>query len=154
MSEVIQKQQEPTPMMQINYISKLFRDQMRRNADESGIPSGYRSLLMHLSHHDGITQYELARHTHLTPPTVSVTLQKMEHDGYIVRKPDQNDLRQMHVCLTEQGIELERCNRARAEELEAIALKELTEEESSILLNLLNKIADQLLLQRQECEKN
>lgn len=134
----------PTPMMQIIHLSKLFRDQLRRASEDAGIPGGYRSILMELSHFESVTQYELAKRTHLTAPTVSVTLQKMEHDGYITRTPDENDLRQMRVALTDKGKAAEADNRARANALEQTLLAGLTEEEQQTLTALLTHMETNL----------
>lgn len=135
---------QPTPMMQIIHLSKLFRDQLRRASEEAGIPGGYRAILMELSHLESATQYELAKRTHLTAPTVSVTLQKMEHDGYITRTPDENDLRQMRVSLTEKGKAAEADNRARANALEQTLLAGLTDEERAQLSALLSTMETNL----------
>ena len=134
----------PTPMMQIIHLSKLFRDQLRRASEEAGVPCGYRMILMELSHLESATQYELARRTHLTAPTVSVTLQKMEHDGYITRTPDEKDLRQMRVALTEKGKAAEADNRARANLLEQTLLGDLSPEERQQLTALLTSMEDSL----------
>lgn len=135
---------QPTPMMQIIHLSKLFRDQLRRASEEAGVPGGYRAILMELSHIESATQYELAKRTHLTAPTVSVTLQKMEHDGYITRTPDANDLRQMRVALTEKGKAAEADNRARANALEQTLLAGLTDEERAQLSALLSTMETNL----------
>ena len=134
----------PTPMMRILHLSKLFRDQLRRASEEAGIPGGYRAILMELSHTETATQYELAKRTHLTAPTVSVTLQKMEHDGYITRTPDENDLRQMRVALTEKGKAAEADNRARANALEQTLLAGFSLEEREELSALLTAMEDNL----------
>lgn len=135
---------QPTPMMQIIHLSKLFRDQLRRASEEAGVPGGYRAILMELSHLESATQYELAKRTHLTAPTVSVTLQKMEHDGYITRTPDENDLRQMRVALTEKGKAAEADNRARANALEQTLLAGLSENERTQLSALLSTMENNL----------
>lgn len=134
----------PTPMMQVIHLSKLFRDRLRRASEDAGIPGGYRSILMELSHCEHMTQYELAKRSHLTPPTVSVTLQKMEHDGYITRTPDENDLRQMRVALTEKGHEAELANRARANALEQTILEGFSDEERQMLTALLTRMENNL----------
>lgn len=97
------KPPEPTPMMLVNEVSKLFKNILVR--ENENLQSSYRHLLFHLAHEDGVTQLRLAKLTHLKPPTVSVTLQKMERDGYVVRRQDENDLRQTLVYLTDKGRE-------------------------------------------------
>ncbi len=144
MSEEPRKHRNPTPMMRINHLSKLFRDKLRRESEEAGIPGGYRSILSELAHSDHTTQFELAKRTHLTPPTVSVTLQKMEHDGHITRTPDAYDLRQMQVALTDKGREAEHGNHMRANALEQIILDGFSDEERQTLDALLCRMEDNL----------
>ena len=129
-------------MMLINDISRMFGAQMRRCADELGIPSGYRHMLIYLAHHDGVSQLELAKFTHLTPPTVSVTLQKMERDGFIERKADSDDQRQMLVYITEKGKSLEMQSKMKADETEKLALEGLSKEEKEALSEYLRRIYD------------
>lgn len=142
---------QPTSMMLINDCSRLFGHRMRKFGDESGVPCGYRTLLMQLAFarqrgEEGITQFELARHTHLTPPTVSVTLQKMERDGYITRVPDETDMRQMRVTLTEKGIAVDRANMQKAQETEELAFEGITPEEKAELSRLLMRVRSNLSL--------
>ena len=129
-----------TSMMYINDISKMFFDRMRTHSDEIGIPSGYRRIMIDLSHHDGSTQLELARLSHVTPPTVSVTLQKMEHDGLIRRETDPDDQRQVRVFLTEKGHEIERSTIETARKTEELSLSCLTDGEKETLRALLVRV--------------
>lgn len=144
MQEKISSLHHPTPMMRVLHLSKLFRHQLRRASEEEGVPGSYRPILMELSHAEALTQYELAKRTHLSPPTVSVTLQKMEHDGYIIRTPDEKDLRQMQVSLTEKGISAEHANRARANALEQKILDGFSDEDIALLSTLLTRMEGNL----------
>lgn len=143
------KTHHQTPMMLMNDCARLFRHQMRKFADDAGVPDGYRTLLMHLAFakkrgEDSIIQYELAKHTHLTPPTVSVTLQKMERDGYITRVSDETDMRQMRVSLTDKGLAVDLANHRKAQELEALATAGMSENDLAELTRLLGILYDNL----------
>ncbi len=131
-------------MMLINDICKEFHDQMRRMMDNAGIPIGYRAMLFHLAHDDACSQFELSQKSHLTPPTVSVTLQKMERDGYIERRTDEKDLRLTRVYLTERGAQIERENRVFADQISTTALSEFTSEEQQMLCALLARLSRNL----------
>ena len=65
-----------------------------------------------LTERDGMSQRELARVLHLSPPTVTSMLQRMEKAGTIERRPDAADQRVTRVHLTAAGRERERCLRA------------------------------------------
>lgn len=133
-------------MMRIHDAAKLYRDRMRRYSESDGIPSSYRTLLFNLSRMaPGITQLDLVKATHLKPPTISVTLQKMERDGYVVRRSNDNDLRETLVYLTEKGKSLNAKIKAMHDDGDTVALKGLSSEETDILSELLNRVIDNLL---------
>ena len=135
-----------TPLMEINHISKMFGNHMRRAADEKGIPSGDRALLFHLAlNPDGLTPVELAKKTHLTAPTISVTLQKMERDGYTRRVASDTDQRSFKVFLTQKGMDVENANMKTAKDYDAKALQNLSDEEINTLLTLLGKVKENLV---------
>ena len=71
-----------SPMMLINEISRIMGDKIREKGEDNPISqkSG-RALLIELSKRDGRTQLDLVKATHLKAPTISVVLQKLEHDG-------------------------------------------------------------------------
>ncbi len=132
----------PTPMMLINEVSKLFHDKIRLESERLNLQNSYRQLLFHLAYRDGRTQFELAKLTHLKPPTVSVALQKMEAEGYVRRELDENDLRQTLVYITEQGREASRRMREKFRETEQTAIKGINDKDMEILYALLYKIRD------------
>ena len=129
--------------MLINEISKLFCNHMRQY-DDPNLNNSYRHLLFHLAHQDGRTQLELARLTHLKPPTVSVSLAKLEAEGYVERVADPEDLRQTRVYLTEKGQEVDRRARIAIDEIESRVTECLSEAERAELLSLLVKLHDNL----------
>ena len=61
-----------------------------------------------LAQRDGISQRELAGALHLSSPTVTAMLQRMEKGGTIERRPDPADGRITRVYLTAAGRERER----------------------------------------------
>lgn len=96
------------PSMLINELSKLFNDRMRQKTEAMGMAGGYRRILFHLSHSECLSQLELVRKTHLSAPTISVSLQRMEAEGLVLRENDPQDLRTILVRLTPKGREADR----------------------------------------------
>jgi len=135
---------EPTPMMLLRDVQKLFDHFIRAEHEQVNMQSSCRHLLFHLSIQDGCTQLQLAKLTHLKPPTVSVTLQKMEHDGYVTRRSDENDLRQTLVFLTDKGREYNLKIRNRVQQLEKIVMSDISPEEKEVLMKLLSRMRDNL----------
>jgi len=133
-------------MMRIHDAAKLYHERMRRHSEHDGLPSSYRMLIFHLAHmKPGVTQLDLVKAAHLKPPTVSVTLQKMERDGIVTRKDNENDLRETLVYLTDKGKAIDERIKIIHDEGDAAALKGLTEEEISTLSSLLNRVIDNLI---------
>ena len=136
-------------MMRIGDISRLYRDSIRRLSEEDGLPASYRPVLFHLSKtKTGVTQLDLVKATHLKAPTISVTLQKMEHDGLVIRKNNENDLRETIVSLSDKGKEINERIRERYENCDRIALAGLSADELATLSETLNKIIDNLIAAR------
>jgi DNA-binding MarR family transcriptional regulator len=75
---------------------------MRIAAGRGGHP-GRTVVLGMLSGNDGISQKDLAEKMHLARPTVTIMLQKMEHEGLIERWDDIEDQRLTRIRLTDAG---------------------------------------------------
>ncbi len=134
------QQIQPTPLMLITEISKLFRDRIR----DENMQNSYRMILFHLAMRGGRTQLELANITHLKPPTISVTLQKMEADGYVRRVPNERDMRQTLVYLTEKGEEYNKNIRMKIEKIDKEVASGFTDEELKALVSMLTRIRDNI----------
>ena len=68
-----------------------------------GLRPGQPPMLWHLAQEDGLSQRELARRMRVKPPTVNVSLQRMEKAEYICRSQDPKDQRITRIFLTEKG---------------------------------------------------
>lgn len=133
-------------MMRIHDAAKLYRDRMRRLSEQDGLPSSYRMLIFHLARMEpGVTQLDLVKAAHLKPPTVSVTLQKMERDGLVTRKSNEDDMRQTLVYLTDKGKAIDERIRVMHKDGDDAALAGLSNDEIETLSLLLNKVIDNLL---------
>lgn len=131
------------PMGLIHEIDRLTHDKIKNTAPP--MQRSCRLIMMHLARNDNITQLDLVRATHLKAPTVSVCLQKMEAEGYVARKSDEQDMRAMRVFLTEKGREIDRRVISKIREQEQRISDCLTAEEKNTLLELLSKIRANLL---------
>ncbi len=127
----------------IHEISRLTHDKIR--ADCPDIQHSFRLIIMELARRDNVTQLDLVRATHLKAPTISVTLQKMEKEGLVSRRPDDYDLRVTRVTLTEKGRELDNQVLTRFREEEQHIEQCLTAEERDALDSILMKIRTYLI---------
>ena len=76
---------------------------MRNRFDEMGLHRGQPPLIMQLYKHDGMTHSDLAERLEVTPATVSNMVKRMERDGLVLRRRDDEDERISRVYLTEEG---------------------------------------------------
>jgi DNA-binding MarR family transcriptional regulator len=81
----------------------LNRQLLARVMAEKGGHPGAAAVLRVLSAHDGISQRDLADAMHLSRPTITAMLQKMEQHGLIERWDDAADQRLTRIRLTAAG---------------------------------------------------
>ncbi len=136
------KNRKPTPTMLIFDVNKMFHDEI--TSVEKDMQNSCRSIVYYLSLEDGVSQLRLSQLTHLKPPTISITLRAMEADGYVERKIDENDKRQVNVYLTPKGKRHDEKMRNCVNEFENKAMRGFTEEEKETLENLLTRMKDNL----------
>lgn len=122
-------------------VMHLHRLAMSRNIASRGVPPQEAFALHLLSTHEGITQHELCKILHLSPPRVSMLLRSLEESGAIIRQVDESDRRVVRVFVTEQGRERERKHRAFLEDFVSQTLGALPEDERRELERLLEKVA-------------
>lgn len=136
---------DPMPSMYVNDISRLFMHRVRHECEKQGIPHGYHRLLMELANEEGATQLQLVKLTRLTAPTVSVALTKMESDGLVKRIPDEKDMRQMKVYLTDAGKEKVKLVRKTFRETDALIAKDIPKDELDAAMKVMRKMLINLL---------
>ena len=134
-----------TCIMLINDISKLYQDQIQTISAKERIKSTYQVLLRVIAQEDGLSQLEIANRVHLAPPTVSITLQKMEKEGLIAREPDPEDLRQVKVHITDAGRTMDEVIVQASKATEKIILKGITQEELDTIYPILMKMKDNIV---------
>lgn len=93
-----------------------------------------------LSAEDGISQSDLAGILHVSRPTVTTMLQKMEASGVIERRPDEHDARLTRIYMTEAGRGMgERFHALFAESI-ASSVGQMPENDRREFLRLLNDL--------------
>lgn len=85
-------------IMQLRDINHIMR------ALYEGKGSQKRILIILYEHQGTMTQKELTKQLNIQPGSVSEVIAKLEHNGFIRRKPSQVDGRTMSVELTQEGM--------------------------------------------------
>src|SRR4051812_33468072 len=84
-------------------LSRMFDRELRGALLPTGVLPGQLPVLLVLYDADGPTQAELARRLGVEQPTMAATLGRMERDGLIERRADEDDGRRARVHLTERS---------------------------------------------------
>lgn len=138
---------EKTPLMKMSEVFRMAHKLMRSDSEKLGYNQTYRLIIFYLIHkNDGATQAELVEYSKLSKPTISLTLQKMEIEGLIIRKQDEKDLRNVRVYLTEDGRKTEEVFQQIGEDIENKVFSVLNEKEKEEL----NKILEKLIINVRE----
>lgn len=95
----------PSICFNFSLISKLFHENVKLEANKKGINSTYRHVFIPLiAHSEGLTQSDICSLSRLKAPSISLLLQQMEKDEFIVREKTKEDNRISVVKLTEKGL--------------------------------------------------
>ena len=83
-----------------NLAARLFTRELERQLAPTGIASAYMPVMFALANGGALSQKELAQRAAVEQPTMAATLNRMERDGMILRRPDPADGRSALVALT------------------------------------------------------
>ncbi len=133
-----------TPMMLVNDVARLWHKRVDVAAPSEFRQKSNREVLRELAIKEGVSQLDIAKKTHLKPPTISVTLGKLEETGVIMRTVDPMDLRASKVYLTDKGRGINATLREAFKNADETALKGFTDEECEALLSMLKRMVDNL----------
>lgn len=122
-------------------LARSHRGLAARLLRELGLFPGQEIMLMHLWHQDGQSQNSLGRTMRLDHSTVAKSVQRMEESGLVTRSRSKEDGRVTIVSLTQAGRELEAAVVDVWSRLENITVEGLTEQEKTLFVELLQKIA-------------
>ncbi len=131
---------EPTLGQLLGHVSRLVSRRRRMKLASIGLHHAQGMILSQLWHDDGLSQLELARALSIRPPTATKTLQRMERDGWIVRRRDETDQRIVRVYMTEKARSLHEELRDLFRALDRELAPALTARERESLRQLLLKV--------------
>jgi MarR family transcriptional regulator, organic hydroperoxide resistance regulator len=121
-------------------VCRLVGSRRRMKLESIGLHHAQGLILFQLWQEDGISQSVLAQALHITPPTATNTLKRMERDGWVKRRRGESDQRIVRVYLTEKSRRLRQEARASFRELDGEMTSMLTEQECEELRVALLKV--------------
>lgn len=121
------------------YFCKGFKMLQEMDVHPKQVP-----LLYFLSEHKGLSQNEISKQMNIKPPTVAVSIKRLEKAGVIERRADEADHRISRVYLTQKGVELNEAVRERIEQSERVMFKDFSEAEICLIRRFFNQIIENL----------
>lgn len=94
---------------------------------------------------NGLSQEELSHALEIDKATTARALKKLEENGYITRKSDEEDKRIKRVFLTKKGDEIQAEIKNSSEEWEKKLTKGIPEEKIDIFLEVLDKMKNNII---------
>lgn len=111
---------------------------------ELGVHPGQVPVLEMVYTHRGISLRELAAMLHIKPPTVTVTVKRLERAGLICRRGDMMDMRISHIYLTEKGEKIREEISALGRENERLLMQGFSEEEQAEVVGYFRRMTENL----------
>ncbi|MDO4473340.1 MAG: MarR family transcriptional regulator [Eubacteriales bacterium] len=102
-----------------------------------------------LSDREGLSLREIADILHIKPPTVTVSVKRLEKSGFICKRADEKDQRISRIYMTEAGKNLQQEIRQAVEENERILTNGFSVEEQEQLKQFLGRMTENLIHARQ-----
>lgn len=121
-------------------LSRYSRWYMDHQMTPYDFGSGQHGFIFFLYDHNGVSQDELSKALELDKATTARAIQKLEDNGYIIRKTSEKDKRINHVFLTEKAYSIQKEIRAFSAEWTSILTEGMSDVELSQLQILMAKL--------------
>lgn len=123
-------------------ISHQYFVKMYQQLSATGVHPGQIPMIKVLGKHDGLSQKEIAQMLKIKPPTVTVSLKRMENAGLIERRPDREDQRIIRIYLSDAGIDIYKKMKIMVDYNERHLLKDFTQSEMCLLQRFLKQMLE------------
>ncbi|WP_400163462.1 MarR family winged helix-turn-helix transcriptional regulator [Brevibacillus sp. TJ4] len=135
-------------------VLKLHRQNVDLLISKYEVLPGQPPILLRLLKEDGMVQKELAEEIYIKPATLTVTIDRMEKVGFVIRQPDPQDQRISRVFLTEKGRTAALAVREVMRELELKCFEHFSEEEKELFRSMLTKVNTAMLTYQQSIQSS
>jgi DNA-binding MarR family transcriptional regulator len=124
--------------------ARSMRTVLSRNLLESGLYAGQDGVMLALAETDGLTAGGLAVKLGVKAPTMTRTIGRMEAQGFLERRQDDDDARLTKVYLTEPGRNRLQTIAEAGQHSEKLATRGLTDKQVRTLMKLLRAVDSNL----------
>ena len=138
---------EKSVIDQLGWVARLLSRELETMLAPIGLNPAYLPVLITLAAGGARTPKSLSTEASVEQPTMTATIQRMERDGLVTRKPNPDDGRSALIILTEPGYQriadIERVLAA----LNELLLEQFTTNERRQFLDLLGRVVSVLEMQ-------
>lgn len=134
----------------LNRFNRLHRLHIYEIMESEGLFYGQLPILETVKNLGCCTQKEISKALGVTPPSVTTSVKRLVKKGYLVKKMDENDLRNTLITITESGLQKTIACREKFDAFDKEFFSSLTEEECITF----KKIVDKLNRSIEKEEKN
>lgn len=130
------------------YFRETFQELQKIGIHPKQVP-----FMILLSDHEGLSQREISEELGISPPTVAVSVKRLEKSGLVERQEDAKDQRRCRTYLTTQGKAVI-CNVKKCvEEKEALVFQGFTEGEQCLMKRFFDQMIENLTEKKEETGK-
>ena len=122
--------------------NKFIIDSLNQNGLTGLVPS-HGDILAVLYGSGKLTMQDIAKKIHRTKPTITVLVDKLEKLGFVKREKSLEDNRITYIALTDKGLEFKVLFDEISINLNKMLYKNLSDEESLLIDQLLEKMAEE-----------
>ena len=124
--------------------ARLSRTMLASRLLQQRLYAGQDQIMLSLNEEDGQTPGKLANKLGVRPPTITKTINRLQAQGFLVRRSSETDSRQAHIFLTDAGRETIRSIEKSIRRTEKQAMKGLDKKDQKALGKFLNRIESNL----------
>ncbi|WP_415966981.1 MarR family winged helix-turn-helix transcriptional regulator [Faecalitalea cylindroides] len=103
---------------------------------------------------DRVNQKDIEEFFHISNPTVTGLLNRMEQKGYVVRIHSPDDKRIRYIQITDKVEDIDKKIKKHIDYSEGVIAKDLSQEERNLLFKLLAKVKDNLIKEEENHVKD
>ena len=131
-------------LKKIQTTSRFLRTNLAQDLQKEGLYPGQDNVLLALSAKGELTLGQLANELDVRPPTVTKTILRLSHQGFVQKNTSTEDQRQSFVSLTQKGLDIVHKLETHLESIEKTALSGINNDEVKLLSDLLERIENNL----------
>lgn len=125
-------------------ISHIYFTRIFSQLSELGLHPGQVHLLKFLLENDGTEQREISRKLQVKPPTVTVSIKRLQAAGLLTKKADPRDQRLYRVYLTDKGRQVSEQTKHIIKTQEELMLQGFSDSELCLLRRFLEQMCGNL----------